>query len=81
MSCWAVIPGTRATNGYVPIFEFNPAVRRLLAQSPLVKSPDIKNMLQFGSPDVIQRYILWQRCARDGQITQLLEIPGAQAVS
>ena len=58
-----------------PYFRINPAIRRLLAQSALVKSPDIKSMLQFGEPDVIQRYILWQRSARPDQIARLLDNP------
>jgi asparagine synthase (glutamine-hydrolysing) len=58
-----------------PYFHISPAIRRLIAQSPLVRSSDIKRMLQFGSPDAIQRYILWQRPARSDQISRLLGIP------
>jgi asparagine synthase (glutamine-hydrolysing) len=58
-----------------PYLRLNPVLRRLLAQSPLVKSADIKSMLLYGTPDVIQRYILWQRSARTDQITRLLDIP------
>jgi asparagine synthase (glutamine-hydrolysing) len=56
-----------------PYFQINPAVRRLLAQSLLVKSPDVRSMLQYGSPDVIQRYIIWQRSARPEYIARLLD--------
>jgi asparagine synthase (glutamine-hydrolysing) len=55
-----------------PYFRISPAIRRLLAQSPLVKSSDIKNMLRFGNSDILQRYILWQRSPRPDQITRLL---------
>lgn len=58
-----------------PYFRFHPLIRRLIALSPLVKSPDIKNILQFGSNDIIQRYILWQRSAAPDQIFQLLDTP------
>jgi asparagine synthase (glutamine-hydrolysing) len=58
-----------------PYFRLNPVIRRLIAQSPLVKSQDIKRLLQFGGPDVIQRYILWQRAANPDQISRLLDTP------
>ena len=61
-----------------PYFRLNPAIRRLLAHSPLVSSPDIKRILQIGSSDVIQRYFLWQRPARSDQISRLLGIPAPQ---
>jgi asparagine synthase (glutamine-hydrolysing) len=64
-----------------PYFRIYPAIRRLLAQSPLVKTPDIKNMLQYGSPDIIQRYILWQRSARPDQLSQLLDAPAPRPFS
>ncbi len=58
-----------------PYFRLNPVLRRLIAQSPLVKSQDIKRLLQFGGQDVIQRYILWQRAANPDQISRLLDAP------
>jgi len=64
-----------------PYFRIHPAIRRLLAQSPLVKSPDIKSLLQLGGPDIIQRFILWQRSPRPDQIARLLDTPPPRSLS
>jgi asparagine synthase (glutamine-hydrolysing) len=58
-----------------PYYRIHPTFRRLLAISPLVKSADIKSLLQFGNTDIIQRFILWQRSPRPDQITRLLDTP------
>ena len=58
-----------------PYLRLHPFLRRLLAYSPLVRSADMKNMLLFGSMDTVQRYILWQRSSRPGQIARLLDMP------
>jgi asparagine synthase (glutamine-hydrolysing) len=64
-----------------PYFRIPHAIRRLLAISPLVKSPEIKSMLQLGSPDFIQRFFLWQGAARLDQITRLLDTPAPRPFS
>jgi asparagine synthase (glutamine-hydrolysing) len=58
-----------------PYFRMNPVFRRLIAQSPMVKSQDVKRLLKFGGPDVIQRYILWLRAGYPDQISRLMNTP------
>ncbi len=58
-----------------PYLLLPPTLRHLLAQSPLVRSTDIRNILQWGGPDLIQRYIIWQRSPGPDQLARLLDMP------
>ncbi len=58
-----------------PILNLGSPISVLLSRSPLVTSPDIRRVLQFGSPDVIQRFVMWQRGSPTDQISNLLISP------